>query len=700
MKKLFVISIFILKLFSCTSAWTPAYFKNAYYDFISLPLFKDTENPLYSYSFVSPWVYEDRKDYYEKIKKRLNLREWSEYLGVDEKDIERTLYEKKSFDFKKIKDRKKREEFISYLDALGMIDYDTDWRKVLKRFLALYKKSELDFFKLRDAYNIVRAYHHLKMFDKELEFIDSLNSLKNDEVKNSIVWEWIESFKAGAIRHKGDFVVSSYLFAKVFATHKSDAYVGYYDFKVRNDKEWRELLKLAKNREDVLLFHFLRALNPKNNALWELKKMSEIDSDSVWVDRLLFLVAQKVQYTIFLLKEDCEDCKDDKKRAFREYIESFLNYLQKNRDSDFREYLFAYLKYIYNDKRVPLKNKKYQKLLDYLAYVDALEVVDEDEISKRLKEIEALFENRNIKVDLERYTIRRLYELYPKDSVKKSLAKCFYDREEKYYCKLDFRKSLDLNKLNEFVNLKNKRRNYIENLLLSKKETDLGERLIRVYYSVLYTAEGDFKKALKYVKNLPVLKNYDDTYYWDKKDFMRGSFYNPFNVDFTANNRALPRSKLYTHERFLKTILKIKKKLKQDPNSVTDNFLMANAWYNISDFGNSPMFAKIYRCVVCVDPKALPKLQKAKEYYLKVLSLTSDRELRAKVYYQLMKIALGKKMIEKWKEEKYYIYGDFSPFKWVKDSDEYKDLYRELEKYKDTKYYKEIKDCAGFQYFK
>ena len=315
MSKFLVLLILSIELFACGRGYyIPDFYKDGYFDFLP-----KQKTPLQNYSYINTRAYGDAKDYYQKIRNELNIKEWSEYLKVSKDDAKLIVYkDKKPF---MITDSKKREEFVTYKNALKNIkDFDTNWTKVEQIFLPLYTNEKLPFFKLRLAYNLIKSYHNQKKFDKELEFI---NSLKKDDFPNSIVWEWIDSFKAGAIKNKGDLVTSSYLFSKIFATHKSDAYIGYYDFEIKSDKEWQELLSLAQTNEEITLFYYLRSLNPKANKLLELKEMTKIEPDSKWVKNLSFMLAQRVQFLSYLRQEEKLDKNQEK------FIKDYLSYLDK-----------------------------------------------------------------------------------------------------------------------------------------------------------------------------------------------------------------------------------------------------------------------------------------------------------------------------------------------------------------------------------
>jgi len=705
MKKIFLLfSIFFtIRVFGCAVSWTPTYIKEYYYNFIDRSLLESDikDNPLYIYSNSSIYAYEERVNFYSRIKKDLNLDEWSRYLNISKREAEELVY-KKGVNLNIIRDSSKREEFKRYKALLNQIDrYNTNWHRFLKRAKSLYKKSKSKFFKTRIAYNIIRAYHNLGKYREEISFIKSLDR------DNSIVWEWIDSYYAGAIQHREDFVKSAYLFSKIFSTHKSDAYIGYYDFKIRTDKEWKSLLKLAKNSEERIVFHFLRAINPNNNELLELEYMSRVDPKSKWTQALLYLVSQKAQYIFYRLMENNYYDEDYIKEGHKRYLNEFLSYLDRYPNSSkLNKFLFSYFKYLKGRERVSIDSKRYQKLLDYLYYIDNLKEPNELETSKRLLDVERSISDSNISYSLKRYTLDRLSKLYPKDSIKEVISS-FRDEDYRYmyFNGVDLKRRLTLKNFKELNSLRDKRdKNYIEKLLLELLDyVKLNRDYINLYYGILYTQNMKFKSALEYVKRLKVptkecLYSYGN---WDcKYDKMRVSEYNPFNVSFSGNNRKKSSKKFYTHKKFLETILKIEGALDKNSSSIMDNFLYANGLYNISFFGNSPMFATIFRSPFEIDSNSKTLLDRAEEHYKRVLKATNNSEMRAKVYYQLMKIAFDRELMEYSKKRDFYFITDREMRNLMRNSSNYKRLYYEFLKYKKTKYYKRVKGCATFRYFK
>ena len=79
--------------------------------------------------------------------------------------------------------------------------------------------------------------------------------------------------------------------------------------------------------------------------------------------------------------------------------------------------------------------------------------------------------------------------------------------------------------------------------------------------------------------------------------------------------------------------------------------------------------------------------------------MTTDDEFKAKITYQLMKVALAKSILaSRCYNKPEFENGDV--FELIKENPEYQKLYHDLQNYNKTKYYQKIKKCAGFKYFK
>ncbi len=683
MKAILIFFILVKSLFSCVSYFEATFLKDNYYNFIPRKLAKIPNNPLFEYSHIPPWAYEERMNYYKKIKKELNLKEWAKKLHTKVKLLDQILYHNKNNTIK-------NGDFKKYVIFLRNI-YNPNFTPI-KQAKLLFNESKSNFFKLRYAYNIARLYHYAKEYNKELEYIKSIKYLKNKV--DSIVWEWIDSLEAGAYKHVGKRVLSAYKFAKVFATHKSDAYIGYYDFRIKSDKEWQELMKMAKNSEEKLIFHFLRGVQQGNSLLYELNSMLKIVNQSKWIDISTYITAQKAQYKYFNKSKD----KDI-------YIGYFIKTLiDKSNKTKLDRYLLSYFNLLIYGKKPTFPSP----ILSYLYYIKNLKKIDETYLSKQLLTLKKQIKDKKMIENINQYTFAKLSTLYPKHSIKKLLCNIYDNR---YSFSFDFIQSLTKKSLDEYFKLKNKKnKNYLEKLILNTSFNPTKDDIV-LYYSIFYTQMGNFKKALKYAKKLPIPKYINEFHFQNDKREQRVSCHNPFNTNLSGDNRG-KKCKKYTHQRFLKTMIKIKSK-----STPMDYFLRANGWYNISTFGNSPMFAMIYRSTIGIYKNSIKieeqKLKKAKKFYHKALKLSKNKEFKAKIIYQLLKIAMDEEILKNCKKSRdnycykpefaYDSYFDKPGqiIKLIENSKEFRKYFEEFKKYEDTKYFqKRINQCATFRYYK
>jgi hypothetical protein len=445
-KTLLLLLLFALNIFACGGHYFEPYYEHRIYlNFLdNKVLGEEKDNPLYYTSYAREVTYNDRKRYYDTIEVDLNTKQWSDYLGISKNDAYGIIYEDKAPIL--IKEKSKQDEFIKYKKITKILNkwQKGDWEKYLSDSLSYFESAKSDFYKLRYAYHIVRSYHHLKEYQKEIDFI---NSLDRNLQSKSIVWEWIDSFKAGAYQNLRSNVTSAYLFSKVFSTHKTDAYIGYYDFKIKSDMQWQELLKMAKNSEEKILFHFLRALNSKNNMLYELKEITKIDKNSIWVKRLKFMVANHVQYLI-------QDNYEDNKKSVSLYVDDFMAYL-KSQDDSFSKNIAKYFRYLQTKECQKSDDKKWSEIFDFLCYVSNLKTLDEKGLEKAVLKIENSFKNKEIKRSAMQVAMDKLKELYPKNSLKRYMAEN-YDDTLMYYDNTSFRISMNLDGLREYKKFTNK----------------------------------------------------------------------------------------------------------------------------------------------------------------------------------------------------------------------------------------------------
>ena len=151
----------------------------------------------------------------------------------------------------------------------------------LKDFL----RAESHYVRLRYAYQLIRLAHYLKEYAYVEELYEYL--MPKVQANASILYDWIEGHRAGALQSRGDYARSAYLFSRIFERTPSRRASAYVSFRIRNDEDWRQASLLAANDEERAMLHVLRAQNPRAVLLDELDQIYLLDPDNTALEPLV-----------------------------------------------------------------------------------------------------------------------------------------------------------------------------------------------------------------------------------------------------------------------------------------------------------------------------------------------------------------------------------------------------------------------------
>ena len=347
--KLIVIFLLIhTNLFSCSNEFKETYIKDAHYNFLDASMVGlNEENPLYKLSnnYAS---HQERVDYFQNIKKNENIKAWKQYFKnrFSEQEIELMFYTPDAI-YKSYERFKEKEDYASFAKYLSFLNSQNDYAQnkqtnitykysqVIIQGLILLQEEKESFLKERYLYLMMRLYHHKGKYQKTL---DLYKKYQTSITKDSIVNEWIDALLAGSYQHLNQHTKANQLYAKIFQNHKTNAYLGYYDFKVHSDKEWNQLMTEAKDKETKALYHFLRAMNWKNEPLFEFASIASIAPKSLWFKRLNYMLMQDFQqqhYDIMVYKGKKSKSFKQKVRIHNLQKKRFLHILNKIKDPSF-----------------------------------------------------------------------------------------------------------------------------------------------------------------------------------------------------------------------------------------------------------------------------------------------------------------------------------------------------------------------------
>jgi len=187
---------------------------------------------------------------------------------------------------------------------------------------------------------------------------------------------------------------------------------------------------------------------------------------------------------------------------------------------------------------------------------------------------------------------------------------------------------------------------------------------------------------------------------------------NPFTgrlVDCHDCDHAAPQKQKYTPLSFLQTLNTINTEIKQGKNVYSNAYAIANAYYNVTYYGNARLFYEsdvvatgptgryYYEGEQRMDDK-LTSMQIAMKYYQLARTNATTDEQRARCTFMLSKCALN----EIYNDPEFKGADKFADIKASQPvTDAYHKYFAQLkEKYNNTAYYKEaLKECGYFRIY-
>ncbi len=673
-------------------------------------------------------VYNSAEWSYHKVNKEENLKEWQKFLksknqNLSIKELEEIIYQKK--DIEKIKNK----EVLKYLKFVQnqekyVIQYyywdkpkEVDISPYINEALKNLESTKSKWLKLRYFFLAFRLAHYkgknpLKIYEKYKYLLK--------EEGQDIVKDWIQGIYAGALVKDKKVALGVYEFSKLFDKNRINWYLSYYNFHhINSNKLWEDLLSLAKNDEEKTKMYALRSLNTNSNKLEEMQNIYNIDKNSKYFDFILYRYLFDTQHFFDNYDTYEYDYVAGEKKVFS--FKPYINYLKSIKKDDMYmiDLSLAYLHLYEKDyKRANIYKEKLEnnypnslevQIFSYILYLNELKNIDEKIEDKIYTKLSDILNTKDLKEKSKYPIFVQDYYYYGSSSIKENIRNYTFVITKKLYEKKDdkFKAFLSeyinalpmdvftlksLIKFEEFMKTpaSSKLMNYIKEQY--KKDKYTSQNLLSTKITLLIN-------NLKFKEALQIDSKYQDT----KIKF------NPFNAFIRGNNRE-GKTYTYTVKRFLETLIKIQKNLKKNPKNVMDNYLLANALYNLSYFGNSNILTTVYRSNYYFDDKELEnqKLNLAKKYYEKALKNSKNKEFKAKINYMLAKVELALYDVRfaqqnKWSKNAYEHPRNWEKIKTYKKyvKNNYGKYFDKLKKdYNDTKYYQEVlKECANLKYY-
>lgn len=706
--KAFVLTLILnISLFSCAGGWD--------YNQKEFIFLEKREQPFSNISedIKSPNVYNTIYWKYEEINKEKNLQEWKKQLNdsFSIKQIEEFVY--KRINLEQIKDKEIQDYLIFVKEQEKHVSegyYSTKEIKELKDYNLLLKEAESKIEEVKSPYLKLRYFYlalriaHFK--NKEPLPLYSKYKYLLDTKDNTIVKDWIQGLYAGALIRNKQVAQGVYEFTKLFDEKTINWHLSYYNFHhIKTNEQWNDLIKLAKNDEEKTKFYAIRALNENSNIVEELENIYLIDKNSKWFD---FVLYRELLNTQHFFDQSPEIIRNFPYKKYIDYIKNI-----KKEDMYLVNLSLAYFNLYENNlieasKITEELQNKYPnshevKTLSYIIFLHSLEKIDITSENKIYEKMNNLIKNEDTSTSIHDYTFVVLKKLYLKQNNK---FKAFLASNINYLDESAFDLEL-LEKFKKFMEEPKQSKidehfanKYLEQTMLKKVDNNfIFDEKLQIANIKLLINNLKFEEALKI----------SSSYLSEKVQF------NPFNSVITGNNRT-GKQNIYTIKEFLEKTIQIKNELLKNPQSTMDNYLYANALYNLSYFGNSNIQATVYRSVYSFNDKELQKekIELSIKYYNKAIKMAKEKEFKAKITYMLAKSELAlfdinysnktedyyNKDLNRFELERYWFYNNEKVYdSYIKNK--YGKYFDILEKdYKDTKYYKElIKECANLRIY-
>ena len=529
------------------------------------------------------------------------------------------------------------------------------------------------------------------------------NKTETKVAKNTLYYRAL-AYLAGLEYRDRNYAKANYQYAQVFDKCPPLRVVAAYSFHPKEQSDWNESLKLAKNNDEKVALWAIQGYY--NNEEQAIQKIFELNPKSEHLDYLLTRLINKQENRIDNSFKD-QSVIQNKSRIKDSITKSAMQIVSAIAKSNAtaKPYLWniaaGYLEtlsgnFAQADQNFTIAESKMPQTvlsssqLRLLRFVNNLSKIDKINSSSEktiLNDLDWLYlelPKENIEnfryenaVSWSKNYLATLYR-----SQKNAVMAELFSRDSEFYDN-----PINVESIKSFL-LKNNK-STIENI--AAKIYDLNLSDINNYQAVIATYQNKIPEAITLMKQTDSLQNI--------------VFYaNPFNgriKDCHDCEHGERQKKKYTQIEFLTTIKAMQDKLNSHEDIYDNAILLGNAFYNITHFGNARIFYEGKIIGYGSSPYSFKEKTKkmitncniAKLYYLKALDAATNDEQKAKCNYLLAKCERNE-----FYNKKYYAITDW----WQIEDDKVNFLawngFKNLKhNYSKTKYYQDvIAECGYF----
>ncbi|WP_316746020.1 hypothetical protein [Pedobacter gandavensis] len=513
--------------------------------------------------------------------------------------------------------------------------------------LLALKKAKDPFIKQRLWFQLVRYYYFSERAAgvkplKDASTIAAFNLYKDVFPKNMMYYRTL-GYVAGRHYYAGDYATSNYLFSLCYDYSNEMKIPAKWSFRPDADADWKQSLEMAKTKEEkITLWHLMGIYYDTERAIPEI---IALDPKSEKLDLLLSRAINITESAFRNYYGGKEDSTSTLKKntalisgialannTGKPYIwnlaAGYLNFLDKNYSTAAKFYKTA-------KTQLPADNELLMaqyKILDWGLYVRQLKKID---AAAEAKMIEPLNWFANLKEGKDTIPDLRFYQ-----SLNESLGVI----SDLYKKQGNPVKATIFRSYNEFYT-KNQQIEQLKSLMLNNNQTAFEQAMLRYYPYQLDDIYFYQATALVFQDQpeaaIPLLAKTSR-----QKDTLQA---NPFNMrlnDCHDCDQQMAQSKKFNSMELLRMMKNMKAELKAGRNVYNNAYLLANAYYNISYYGNNRYFyvsslTDTYGSSAFSVPAPFRPLylsgKLAEKYYLMARAATKNKEQQARCTFMASK---------------------------------------------------------------
>lgn len=522
-------------------------------------------------------------EYYSKNKSSKIVSDWSKKIDLKDKKV------KEFIEFlhfaKPIEAYSTSENSWNYENEPKRMD-DAIWVKMIEK---KYNQTSDKFLKNRYWFQVIKAYFYSNNpIDAEVFF----NKTEQLQPKNVLYYRAV-SYLAGINSRLGDTATANYLYSKVFDKLPKLQTIAMFCFAPKEEKDWIESLNMAKNDEEKIALWAIQGyyndeekaieniynLNPKSDylefLLTRLINNEEIRINKTFKNQSVVQNKLAIKDTISKTVVALIDKMAQSGKVNKPYLWNVAAGYLQTLDGNFAK---ADLYFAKAEKEMPktelaISQVRLLKFVNNLSKIDALNAKNETTILQDLNWL--YFELTQSNLDNFRFEnaanwSRNYIAALYKTQNNPVLSEAFL-RDRNFYSS-----NTNLLAMKNFILKTNKTK--IEEIASKIYEVKLDD--ILDYQTVLALYQNKILEAIAFMEQTNEVKN----------EIFQG---NPFNgnikdchdCDFVAFQK-----RKYTQLEFLKTMQVMKDKIAKNEDVHTNSLLLANAFYNVTHYGNARSF--------------------------------------------------------------------------------------------------------------